>query len=57
MPFSFGSYLVSDADALEAVLAFHEACLANYSGLRGPGWGSPRGRRVPRRGWGPRDLV
>ena len=30
MPFVFGSYEVSDADALTAALAFDEACLANY---------------------------
>jgi hypothetical protein len=30
MPFTFGSYIVSDADALAAALDFDEACLANY---------------------------
>jgi hypothetical protein len=30
MPFVFGSYEVSDADALAAALSFDETCLANY---------------------------
>jgi hypothetical protein len=30
MPFTYGSYSLSDADALTAALAFDEACLANY---------------------------
>jgi hypothetical protein len=30
MPFIFGSYKVSDADALTAALHFDQACLANY---------------------------
>jgi len=30
MPFTFGSYSVSDQDALTAALDFDEACLASY---------------------------